>query len=122
MLVPGAPWHTDLDKSALSPLRLANFIALGNVASWAVLRDAAFLSNRLARAVLLCGQNSLHVFCVGILLSTHAELIEARGTKDARSDRGLAASTQLARRRSYAVCGLNIFDNCARSSGVSLCP
>ena len=84
MLVPGAPWHTDLDKSALSPLRLANFIALGNVASWAVRRDAAFLSKRLARAVLLCGQNSLHVFCVGILcrhmlsLSKH----EARRTRD----------------------------------------
>jgi hypothetical protein len=77
VLVPSAPWHTDVDKSALSLLRLANFIALAYVASWAVRRDAAFLSNRVARAVLLCGQNSLHVFCAGILLSTIAAFILA---------------------------------------------
>src|SRR6185312_1849877 len=77
VLVPSAPWHTDVDKSALSLLRLVNFIALAYVASWAVRRDAAFLSSRAARAVLLCGQNSLHVFCAGILLSTVASFILA---------------------------------------------
>jgi len=75
VLMPVAPWEANIDKSNLSLLRLVNFIALAYVASWAVRRDATFLSSRAARAVLLCGQNSLYIFCLGILLSTIATFI-----------------------------------------------
>lgn len=64
-----------LDKSNLGPLRLLNFLALVIVTVRLVPRDARFLRTRLAVPVVLCGQNSLYIFCLGILLSYLGHLV-----------------------------------------------
>lgn len=69
-LFPDVPWGAVDAKRDLSLLRLVNFFALAIVAAWLVRRDVAFLAGPFARPVVLCGQNSLPIFCLGILLST----------------------------------------------------
>ncbi len=70
VLLPDLPWGSVDGKRDLSLLRLVNFLALAIVAARLVRRDAAFLAGPVARPVVLCGQNSLPIFCIGILLST----------------------------------------------------
>lgn len=70
ILLPDVPWQIPEDKRDISLLRLINFLALAVVATRLIRRDATFLRGALARPIVLCGQNSLPVFCQGILLST----------------------------------------------------
>jgi hypothetical protein len=74
-------WQLSIDKSNLAPLRLANFLALAFVTITLVPADAAFLRWPVLRPILLCGQNSLQVFCLTILLSVtgHFVLSELSG-------------------------------------------
>ena len=67
-----------VDKTGLAPSRLINFIALAILAARLVPPDARFLATRLARPIIICGQNSLEVFCFGILLALlgHFVLVE----------------------------------------------
>lgn len=58
-----------VDKNNLALLRLVNFLALATLVMYFISPDSAFLRWRLVRPLLLCGRQSLHVFCVGILLS-----------------------------------------------------
>jgi len=58
-----------IDKTDLAPIRLAHFIALAIVVVRFVPADASFLRSRLAQPIIRCGQQSLQVFCLGILLS-----------------------------------------------------
>jgi hypothetical protein len=76
------------DKSDLSALRLVSFFALTLVVVHFIKRDSAILRNPLAGLVTRCGQHSLQVFCLGILLS-----VSGRFVINATSDRVL---TQLA--------------------------
>jgi hypothetical protein len=62
-------WYLTLDKTDLAPLRLLSFLALAGATLHFVRPDSAFLNWRTARVVIRCGQNSLYVFCLGILLS-----------------------------------------------------
>lgn len=65
-------WHLGIalaDKSLLGPLRILHFLALAYVAAWFVPAGAAWLSSRWARPLVLCGQASLPVFCLGTALS-----------------------------------------------------
>lgn len=62
-------WRSAIDKTMLTPLRLVNFLALAVVAITVIPRDASFLSGCAVRPIVLCGQNSLYIFCLGILLS-----------------------------------------------------
>ncbi|HUB97631.1 MAG TPA: OpgC domain-containing protein [Stellaceae bacterium] len=62
-------WYFTLDKTNLAPLRLFSFLALAGATLHFVRPDAAFLRARLSQAVVVCGQNSLYVFCLGIVLS-----------------------------------------------------
>jgi hypothetical protein len=57
------------DKSDLSPLRLLSFFAVTLATVHFMPRDSAILRHSLAKPVIVCGQHSLHVFCLGILLS-----------------------------------------------------
>ena len=59
-------------------MRLASFLALAVVIVRIVPRAAGWLESRAARAVVLCGQNSLPIFCIGIFLSVtaHSLLLE----------------------------------------------
>jgi hypothetical protein len=67
-----------VDKNNLSPIRLVPFFALVALVAIHVPRDARFLASRLARPLVVCGQQSLEIFCLGILLSAlgHFVLVE----------------------------------------------
>jgi hypothetical protein len=58
-----------VNKGNLSPIRVVPFFAMVVVVAAAVSRDAPLLRSAAARPLVLCGQQSLEVFCLGILLS-----------------------------------------------------
>jgi hypothetical protein len=62
-------------KNNLSPVRLIPFYALVLVVAMRVPRQAGFLAARAARPLVLCGQRSLEVFCLSIILSALAHFI-----------------------------------------------
>lgn len=57
------------DKTNLGPLRLLNFLALAHVTVNVIRRDHPAFATAWAEPVILCGQNSLNIFCLGIFLS-----------------------------------------------------
>jgi len=69
--IPGILFHTlfPLHKTLLPPIRLVSILALAALVGLLVRRDAPFMTSRWGWPVVLCGQHSLHVFCLGILLS-----------------------------------------------------
>jgi hypothetical protein len=64
-----------VNKSNLSPIRLIPFFAAVVVVAFLVRPDAAFLRSAVAKPLVLCGQQSLEVFCLGILLSALAHFV-----------------------------------------------
>jgi hypothetical protein len=67
-------WPT-LSKTDLSALRLVNLLCMSLVVATVIRRDAPFLASRFAWPLVVCGRHSLHIFCLGILLSVIAHLI-----------------------------------------------
>ncbi len=57
-----------LDKSNLDPLRLLHFLAIAVLAAWFVPRNWRGLTTPVMRSAICCGQNSLPIFCLGVLL------------------------------------------------------
>jgi hypothetical protein len=66
------PW---LSKTNLAPLRFANVLVLALLVARLVGPQAKFLAGAAARPFIMCGQHSLHIFCLGILLSTIGRLV-----------------------------------------------
>jgi hypothetical protein len=64
-----------INKNNLAPLRVIHFLATALVVVWWVREDSPWLRSALAWPVILCGRNSLHIFCLGILLSVLAHFI-----------------------------------------------
>jgi hypothetical protein len=64
-----------LDKTDLGLLRLLNFLALVVIVVRLVPREARLLRSAAAGPVVLCGQHSLYIFCLGILLSYLGHLV-----------------------------------------------
>jgi len=58
-----------LDKSNLDPLRLLHFLAIAVLAAWLVPRDWSWLKTPVMCGAICCGQNSLPIYCVGVLLA-----------------------------------------------------
>src|SRR5215467_11894982 len=58
-----------VNKSNLSPIRLLPFFSTVVVIAAFVRPGSAFLRSPAAKPVILCGQQSLEIFCLGILLS-----------------------------------------------------
>lgn len=73
-------WHLAIDKTNLSPLRLVDFAALAVVAATVLDRNSRFLANPFARPIILCGQNSLYIFCLGIVLAVLGHVVLAEVT------------------------------------------
>jgi hypothetical protein len=63
------------DKSNLAPLRLISFLALAVTVAHFVGRDSGVLRWRAAQLIIRCGQHSLQVFCLGIVLSVLAYIL-----------------------------------------------
>jgi hypothetical protein len=58
-----------LDKSNLDPLRLLHLLAIAVLAAWLVPRNCRGLTTPVMRGAMLCGQNSLPIYCLGVLLT-----------------------------------------------------
>jgi hypothetical protein len=58
-----------IDKTAMAPIRLLDFLALAIVVVKLTAIDAPFLRWRITQPAIRCGQYSLQIFCLGILLS-----------------------------------------------------
>ena len=66
-----------LDKSNLDPLRLLHFLAIAVLAAWFVPRNWPWLTTPVMRGAIRCGQNSLPIYCLGVLLAfaSHTTLL-----------------------------------------------
>jgi hypothetical protein len=74
-------WNISRDKTNLAPLRLFSFL-VSAIAMMSIVRpDTVFLRSAWARPIIMCGQQSLYIFCLGILLSVlgHFVLAEFAG-------------------------------------------
>jgi hypothetical protein len=58
-----------LDKSNLSPLRVLHFLALAVLAAWFVPHNWRGLATPVMRGAIRCGQNSLPIYCLGVVLA-----------------------------------------------------
>ncbi|MEH2554847.1 hypothetical protein V1286_002376 [Bradyrhizobium algeriense] len=63
-----------MDKSNLAPLRLLHFLALAVLIVWFMPRDWRGLTTAVMRGAILCGQNSLPIYCLGVLLTLASHL------------------------------------------------
>ena len=69
-----APLFHPLDKSNLHPLRLLHFLAIAVLAAWFVPRNWRGLMTPVMRGAICCGQNSLPIFCLGVLLAFASQI------------------------------------------------
>ena len=70
-----------VDKSNLAPLRLLHFLAIAVLSAWLVPRNWRALKTPVMRGAIRCGQNSLPIFCLGVLLAfaSHVALLDISG-------------------------------------------
>lgn len=64
-----------LDKSNLAPLRLLHFLAIAVLAAWLVPRNWRALKTPVMRGAIRCGQNSLPIYCLGVLLAFASHVV-----------------------------------------------
>ncbi|MBV8652158.1 MAG: OpgC domain-containing protein, partial [Alphaproteobacteria bacterium] len=64
-----------INKTNLGALRLIHFLALAVVTVHLVPADSPLLKLRFAQPIIRCGQQSLQIFCLGILLSVLAHFV-----------------------------------------------
>jgi hypothetical protein len=69
-----------LDKSNLDPLRLLHFLAIAVLAASFVPRSWRGLTTPVMRGAIRCGQNSLPIYCLGVVLAfaSHTALHDIR--------------------------------------------
>jgi hypothetical protein len=69
-------------KTNLGVLRLLHFLTLAIVADWLIPRDWPPLTWRVLQPLILCGQHSLEVFCLGVTLAFAGQVaaVEAPGS------------------------------------------
>ena len=65
-----------INKSNLPLPRLLSMLAIAVVVARCVPQNASFLTSRLGWLAVLCGQNSLEIFCLSILLSVLANMAQ----------------------------------------------
>src|SRR6201993_158977 len=70
-------WLYPIDKTDLDVLRFAHFLALATVTLYFIPKDWAALKSRWLRPMILCGQHSLEIFCVGVFLAFAGHFILA---------------------------------------------
>jgi len=95
------------DKTNLAPYRMVHFVIIAFFVVRYLPREWPGLKRRVFRPVIVCGQQSLEVFCFGIFLSfgAHFVLVEVSGAvwmQIAVSVIGIALMTGLAAYRSWS--------------------
>jgi hypothetical protein len=73
--IPAEPLWPFLSKGNLGLLRFANVLALALLVARLIHPQARFLASKAARPFVICGRNSLHIFCLGILLAVLGHLV-----------------------------------------------
>jgi hypothetical protein len=73
--VSGKPLWPFLSKGDLGLLRFANVIAVALLVARLIHPQARFLTRQAAWPFIICGRNSLHIFCLGILLSVGGQML-----------------------------------------------
>jgi hypothetical protein len=73
------------DKTNLGPLRLLNFLALAHVTVTLFKRDNTLFRSPFAEPVIVCGQNSLNIFCLGVFLSVLGHFVLSEFGSDVSS-------------------------------------
>ena len=64
-----------LSKTDLGILRLVNVLAVALLGATLIRPQARFLASSAAWPIIICGRNSLYIFCLGILLSVVGHLV-----------------------------------------------
>ncbi len=90
-----------IDKTNLDILRLIHFLCMAYLVVCVVRIDAPFLRWRALRPIVLCGQHSLHIFCLGAFMSfvghfVLTEIHSSRAMQILVSALGIAAMAMLA--------------------------
>jgi hypothetical protein len=70
-------WMYPIDKTNLDVLRFAHFLALAAITVRFLPRDWSGLKSAWLRPLILCGQHSLEIFCVGVFLAFAGHFILA---------------------------------------------
>ena len=70
-------WMYPIDKTDLDVLRFAHFLALAAVTVRFLPRDWPGLQSRWLKPMILCGQHSLEIFCLGVFLAFAGHFIMA---------------------------------------------
>ena len=70
-----AKLHYPMDKSNLDPLRLLHFLAMAVLAARFVPRNWRWLMTPVVRGAIRCGQNSLPIYCLGVLLAFAGHMV-----------------------------------------------
>jgi hypothetical protein len=70
-----ADWMYPIDKPNLDVLRFAHFLALAVITVRFVPRDWPYLKSPFFRPAIICGQNSLEIFCLGVFLAFAAHFV-----------------------------------------------
>jgi len=68
-----------IDKTDLDVLRFAHFLALAAITVRFLPKDWPPLKSRWLRPLILCGQHSLEIFCLGVFLAFAGHFILAEG-------------------------------------------
>src|SRR3954468_9296223 len=74
-------WMYPIDKTDLDVLRFAHFLALAAITVHYLRKDWPLLKSRWLRPLIVCGQHSLEIFCLGVFLAFagHFVLAEVSG-------------------------------------------
>jgi hypothetical protein len=70
-----------IDKTDLDMLRFTHFLALATIVTYFVPKNWSVFKSIWARPLILCGQNSLPIFCLGVFLSFSAHWILTQYSK-----------------------------------------
>jgi hypothetical protein len=72
-------WMYPIDKTDLDVLRFAHFLALAAITVRVLPRDWPGLKSPWLKPLILCGQHSLEIFCLGVFLAFAGHFILAEG-------------------------------------------
>jgi hypothetical protein len=81
-----------IDKSDLDPLRLLHFLAIAILVARFAPSGWQGLTGPILRSAVRCGENSLEIYCIGVLLSLVAHLILSRIGEAATAQAAVSAA------------------------------
>ena len=70
-------WMYPIDKTDLDVLRFAHFLALASLTVYYLPKDWPYLKSPWLKPLILCGQHSLEIFCLGVFLAFAGHFILA---------------------------------------------